>query len=79
MPGNKQMLTEEVELLELMRTDRLVLNKRNAKRWAYSDTPSEASHSVIVAICFPRSSTAEHGTTTMQSNHDHGLCLRDPG
>src|SRR5215475_8560667 len=27
----------------------------SAKRWAYSDMPSEVSHSEIVATCFPRS------------------------
>jgi hypothetical protein len=51
----------------------------SAKRRAYSDMPSEASHSVIVATCFPRGSAAQHGTTTMQSNHDDALWHCDPG
>src|SRR5262245_59841948 len=50
----------------------------SAKRWEYSGMPSESSHSEIVATCFPRSSATEHGTTTMQSNHNCGLWLCDP-
>jgi hypothetical protein len=40
--------------------------------------PSEARHSVIVATCFPHSSTAEHGTTTMQSNYIVGFGFAIP-
>jgi hypothetical protein len=40
----------------------------SAKRWAYSDRPSEASHCVIVATCYSLAVAPEHDTTAMQGN-----------
>ena len=60
------MTEQDTNVLEILIID-MDGTERSAKRWAYSDMPSEASHSAIVPTGFPLALRPQERGATMVS------------